>query len=177
VSDLYKSAVFKFNSAGEFISQIGEKGKRKGKLLKPNCVFATHKALYIQDWEKETIECLGLDGNYQKSLKISHLDDFVFDQKGILYMAPFVEDENTPLVKVYSLEKESLRSFGKPVSYRHSMDVLNSRTLTVNKKGEIWIAFTYFPIVRKYSNEGELISEFKIKNLIMEAKEQHNDNL
>ncbi|MCD6516197.1 MAG: hypothetical protein J7L72_02055 [Candidatus Aminicenantes bacterium] len=92
-------------------------------------------------------------------------------------MAPFVEDENTPLVKVYSLEKESLRSFGKPVSYRHSMDVLNSRTLTVNKKGEIWIAFTYFPIVRKYSNEGELISEFKIKNLIMEAKEQHNDNL
>jgi len=174
VRDLYKSAVFKFSPAGEFISQIGEKGKRKGKLLKPNCVFTTHNALYIQDWEKETIECLDLDGNYQKSLKISQLDDFVLDQNGVLYVAPIAEDEDTPLVKVYSLEKESLRSFGKPVSFRHSMDVLNSRTLTINGKGELWVAFTYFPIVRKYSKEGELISEFKIKNLIMEAKEQHN---
>ncbi len=174
VSDLYKSAVFKFNPSGEFIRRIGEKGKGRGKLLKPNRVLATHNTLYIQDWEKETIECMDLDGNYQKSLKISHLNDFVFDQNGVLYVAPVVEDKNTPFIKVYSLEKKPSKSFGKPISFRHSMNVLNSRTLAINKKGELWIAFTYFPIVRKYSKEGVLISEFKIENPILEAKEQYN---
>lgn len=172
VSDIYKSAVFKFQSSGEYVSQLGRQGK--GKFLKPDNIFATHNALYIQDLEKETIECMDLDGNYQKSLKISHLSDFIFDQNGDLYVAPTVKDKNTPLIQVYSFKKNSIRSFGKAIHYRHSIDILNSRTLAINSKGELWVAFTYFPIVRKYSKEGKLISEFKVKNLIMEAKEKFN---
>ena len=172
VSDSYKSAVFKFNSSGEFMSRTD--GKGKGKLLKPNNIFATYNALYVQDLEKETILCMDLNGNYQKNLKISYLSDFFIDQNGVLYVAPNIKDKSTPLVQVHSLEKNSLRSFGKPISFRHSMDVLNSRTMAIDSQGELWVAFTYFPIVRKYSKQGKLISEFKINNLIMEAKEQYN---
>jgi len=174
VSDSYKSAVFKFNSSGEFINQIGKRGRGKGKFLEPHNIFAASNALYIQDLEKETIECLDLDGNYQKNLKISHLNDFIFDQNHDLYVAPTVKDKNTPLVQVHSLKNKSLRSFGKPIFFRHSMDVLNSRRLALNSRGELWVAFTYFPLVRKYSQNGKLVSEFKIKNLIMEAKEKYN---
>lgn len=174
VTDSYKSSVFKFKSSGEFINQIGKKGRGKGKFLEPHNTFATNNALFIQDLEKETIECMDLDGNYQKSLKISHLSDFIFDQNGNLYVAPTVKDKNTPLIQVHSLKNNSLRSFGKPVFFRHSMDVLNSRRLALNSRGELWVAFTYFPIVRKYSKKGKLISEFKINNLIMEAKEKYN---
>ncbi len=172
VSDSYKSAVFKFNPSGKLLGRI--EGKGKGKLIKPNLIFATQDDLYIQDLEKETILCMDLDGNYQKKLKISSLDDFVFDPNGNLYVAPFIIDQNTPLVQVRSLKEHSIKSFGKPVSYRHSMGVLNSRTLAVDSQGELWVAFTYFPVVRKYSNQGDLISEFKINNLIMKAKEQYN---
>lgn len=172
VSDSYKSAVFKFNPSGKLLSRI--EGKGKGKLLKPNLIFSKQDDLYIQDLEKETILCMDLDGNYQNKLKISSLDDFIFDPNGNLYMAPTVKDPNTPLVQVRSLEEHSLRSFGKPVSYRHSLGVLNSRTLAVDRKGALWVAFTYFPIVRKYSKQGGLIFEFKIDNLIMKAKEQYN---
>ncbi len=172
VSDRYKRAVFKFNPSGTLLSRI--EGKGKGKLIKPNLIFAAQDDLYIQDLEKETLLCLDLDGNYQNKLKISSLDDFVFDSNGNLYVAPTVKDQNTPLIQIRSLEEHSLRSFGKPVSYRHSLGVLNSRTLALDSQGNLWVAFTYFPIVRKYSKQGDLISEFKIDNLIMEAKEQYN---
>jgi len=172
VSDSYKSAVLQFSSSGEFLSRM--EGKGKGKLLKPNHIFAAKNNLYIHDLEKETILCMDLDGIYQKKLKISSLDDFIFSPNSHLYVAPTIKDQNTPLIQVRSIEKNSLRSFGKPVSYRHSMDVLNSRTLVLDSQGNLWVAFTYFPIVRKYSKQDDLISEFKIDNLIMKAKEQYN---
>jgi len=172
VSDSSTSAVFKFNPYGKLLNRI--EGKGKGKLLKPNLIFAAQDDLYIHDLEKEAIFCLDLEGNYINKLKISSLDDFTFDPNGHLYVAPTVIDQNIPLVQVRSLKEHSIKSFGKPVSYRHSMGVLNSRTLAVDSQGELWVAFTYFPIVRKYSKQGDLISEFKIDNLIMKAKEQYN---
>jgi hypothetical protein len=46
--------------------------------------------------------------------------------------------------------------------------------LALDEKGELFVAFTYFPRVRKYSSGGVLLAEFKIESPIMEAKETYN---
>ncbi|MDW7761741.1 MAG: tetratricopeptide repeat protein [Acidobacteriota bacterium] len=46
--------------------------------------------------------------------------------------------------------------------------------MAVDANGDIFVAFAYFPIVRRYSSEGKLLAEFKIESPAMEAKEIYN---
>jgi tetratricopeptide (TPR) repeat protein len=64
--------------------------------------------------------------------------------------------------------------FGRPLSFLHSLPMLNSRSLAMDDHGNICIAFRYFPIVRKYTTEGALIAEYRVESPIMEAKERYN---
>jgi len=173
VSDKAKCSIYKFDTTGEFLQQIGEVGRKKGCFLSPLNILAS-KHLIIQDVEKKSLEYMDFNGKYIKSQKISEFTDFVSDGNNRLYVAPHVQDEKSPLVKVYSSEGKMLVSFGQPLSFHHSMQTLNSRTLALNSKGELYVAFTYFPLVRKYSSDGELLAEFRIENLITEAKENFN---
>jgi len=173
VSDKTKCSINKFNTNGEFLQQIGEKGRKKGYFLSPLNILAS-EVLVVQDVGKKSLEYMDLHGNYIKSQKISGFTDIVSDGNNRLYVAPHVQDKKSSLIKVYSSDGKMLDSFGQPLSFHHSMQTLNSRTLALNSKGELYVAFTYFPLVRKYSSDGELLAEFRIENLITEAKENFN---
>lgn len=173
VSDKAKCSIYKFDTTGEFLQQIGEEGRKKGYFLSPLSILAS-KVLIIQDVEKKSLEYMDFHGKYIKSHKISEFTDIVIDGNNRLYVAPHVKDKKSPLVKVYSSDGKMLYSFGKPLSFHHSMRTLNSRTLALNSKGELYVAFTYFPIFRKYSSDGKLLAEFRIESLITEAKENFN---
>jgi hypothetical protein len=117
---------------------------------------------------------LDIDGLFIKSLKISKYENFAVNEVGLIFTAPFFKDSIDSLIYVYSKKGKKLTSFGEPKEYRHSILTLNSRQIAVNKKGEIFVAFTYFPVFRKYSPAGELIAEFEIDNNIMQAKKNFN---
>jgi len=102
VSDKNKCTVFKFNATGEFLFQIGQKGKRKGSFLSPYKILVEKDSLIIQDREKKSLEFMNFRGDHLKSLKISDFNDIVSDGAGLLYTAPYVMDKKSPLVKVYS---------------------------------------------------------------------------
>lgn len=174
VSDKNRGTVIKFSETGEFLLEMGQKGKGKGIFLSPYKILVDKDFLIIQDREKKSLEFVNFRGDYLKRLKISDFNDIVSDENGLLYTAPYVMDKKSPLVKVYSSKGKLLYSFGKPLSFHHSIQKLNSRTITLNDEGELFVAFSYFPLVRKYSIKGDLLAEFKIKNLIMEAKEKYN---
>jgi tetratricopeptide (TPR) repeat protein len=112
-------------------------------------------------------------GTYIRSQKISEFNDFAIGENDRLYVAHYVQDKGSPLVTAYFPDEKKL-TFGKPLSFYHSMPILNSRSLALNEKGELYVAFTYFPIIRKYSSEGGLLAEYRIENPIMKAKENYN---
>ena len=173
ISDKGKSSIYKFDKNGEFLQQIGKEGKKKGCFLFPLNILASD-VLIVQDVKKKSLEYIDLEGKYIKSQKISGFIDISIDGNNRLYVAPDIQDEKSSLVKIYSSDGKMLDSFGQPLSFHHSMQILNKRTLALNSKGELYIAFTYFPIVRKYSSDGELLSEFRIENLITEVKDNFN---
>ena len=117
---------------------------------------------------------MDFQGKYLTSLKISGFSDIVSDGKDLLFVASNVVDKKSPLVKVYSSQGKGLFSFGEPLLFHHSLQVLNSRSFALNEKGELFVAFTYFPLVRKYSPDGTLLAVFNLESTIMKAKEKFN---
>lgn len=165
--------VQKFNAAGEFLLPIGRKGNGKPFFQAPYDIHAAKDYLVIHDMGKKSLEFMDFQGTHIRSQKISEFNDFAIDENGRLYVAHYVQDKGSPLITVYFPDGKEL-AFGKPLSFHHSMPILNSRSLALNKKGELYVAFTYFPIIRKYSSEGELLAEYKIESPIMKAKENYN---
>jgi tetratricopeptide (TPR) repeat protein len=167
------NAVYKMDAEGELQLKIGKQGKGKGSLPSPTDISTADDYLIVHDTEKQSLEFLDFEGNFVKSRKISDFTDFVLGEDECLYVAHHVEDENSPLVRVYYPDGKNF-SFGKPLLIRHSMQVLNSRSLALNGKGELYVAFSYFPLVRKYSVTGKLLDEYRIDSPLMEAKENYN---
>jgi len=167
------SALYKFDTAGEMQLKIGKKGRGKGSLPAPTDIATAGSYLIVHDTEKQRLEFLDFEGNYVKNRKISDFTDFVLDEDEGLYVAHHIEDEHSPLITVYFPAGKKL-TFGKPLFFRHSMQVLNSLSLALNGKGELYVAFTYFPVVRKYSVSGKLLGEYRLDSPIMKAKENYN---
>jgi tetratricopeptide (TPR) repeat protein len=167
------SAVYKMYAAGELQLKIGKKGRGKGSLPAPTDIATANDYLIVHDTEKQRLEFLDFEGSYVKNRKISDFTDFVLDEKDRLYVAHIVENEHSPLITVYFPDGKKL-TFGKPLFFHHSMQVLNSLSLALNGKGELYVAFTYFPVVRRYSASGKLLVEYSIESPIMEAKENYN---
>ena len=173
VTDSAESAIFKFDTAGKFLLQIGSEGRKKGCFLSPAHILAD-ETLVVHDTGKKSLEYMDFQGNYLTSFKISGFSDIVSDGKDLLFVASNVVDKKSPLVKVYSSQGKGLFSFGEPLLFHHSMQVLNSRSFALNEKGELFVAFTYFPLVRKYSPDGMLLAVFELESTIMKAKEKFN---
>ena len=166
-------AVCKFNAAGEFQLQLGTNEEGKSVFQGPSDLVAAKDYLLIHETGRKRLEFVSYHGAHLRSRKMPEFHDVEVDRNGRLYIAPYVVDRNSPLVKVDTPDGREL-AFGKPLSFHHSLTTLNSRTLALNEKGELFVAFTYFPIVRKYSFEGTLLAEFRIESPIMEAKETYN---
>jgi tetratricopeptide (TPR) repeat protein len=167
------SSVCKFDAGGKFLLQIGKHGKGKGRLQAPYNLWVAGNSLIVHDTEKGRLEFLSFQGTYINSRNISDFTNFVCDEDDSLYVAHHVQNANSPLVRIYTADGKKT-AFGKPLSFHHSMQVLNARSLALSEKGELYVAFTYFPIVRKYSARGELLAEYRIESPIMKAKENYN---
>ncbi len=172
-SDERSSAVYKFDTEGESQLEMGKSGKGRGRLRSPYGLWASRDCLIVHDRERGRLEFMDFRGTTIKSQKISDFADMAIDEKGLLYVAHQVEQKNSPLVDVYFPDGRR-SAFGKPLAFRHSMQVLNSRSLALNEKGDLYVAFAYFPVVRKYAARGKLLAEYKIESPIMLAKENFN---
>ncbi|MBN1940232.1 MAG: tetratricopeptide repeat protein [Candidatus Aminicenantes bacterium] len=114
-----------------------------------------------------------VNGKTIRRREIPFVDDLAPGENGSVILAPRIQKPDDVLILIQAPDG-STRSFGEPLPFRHSLAALNARRLAVNAKGEVFVAFTYFPLVRKYSPDGELRGEYRIENPVFEAKEKIN---
>ena len=172
-SDRRACVVHKFDRMGEFMAQIGGRGRREGQFLAPHTLAVGRADLIIHDEEKRRLEFFDLQGDHSKSQKINDLEDFVVDDNNRIYAAHPIQDTGSPLITVYSPDGKKAE-FGQPLNFTHSLRVLNSRSLALNGNGDLFVAFRYFPVIRRYSTSEGLIAEYRLDNPILEAKENYN---
>lgn len=173
VSDARANRILKFDSAGQFLKQIGQKGKGPGELLNPRHILIIKNSCIVNDTLNGRIQFFDENGKYVKTFKVfKGYYDIVVNDNGLIYATPL---NNQPyLIDVLSKDGQLLYSFGRCMRFKYDQQQLNFCKLALNKKGELFVAFTYFPIVRKYSQKGKLLAEFRINHKAMKFQEEIN---
>ena len=167
------NALIQFSPSGEFKGQMGLNKSKRSDLKGPAGLSIVNDHLIVHETLRNRLDFMGLKGGQLRNSKISKAEGFAVDEDGRIYLTLPVENADSPLICVVSTDGKQI-AFGRPLSFLHSMPILNSRSLALDDHGNIFIAFRYFPIVRKYTAEGALVAEYRVESLIMEAKERYN---
>ena len=174
VSNKRHHKILKFNSSGAFIDYLGKKGQGPGELEKPQEIIVTDEFLLVKEFKR--IQFLDHQGNYIRSLRTKKTyGDISLGNQGHIFACPFVREPNAKLLDELSSTGEILLSFGKPLDFGGDLGPLNDCHIAVDENF-IYIAFLFFPIVRKYSYDAELLGEYRFDHDEMSRKEQMNRN-
>jgi hypothetical protein len=171
VSDQRINRVLKFSLEGKFLNRFGRGGQGPGDMNGPSDLIATEDQIIIN--EKDRIQFLDREGNYLHSFKTFKGYHKIALYKNYIYALSIIMDPEMDLVDVLSKEGEILFSFGECFKFKKELFPLNLCNLVINNN-TLYIAFKHFPIVRKYSLQGELLEELRINNNVMKDREKKN---
>jgi hypothetical protein len=111
ITDDEQNAVFKFNSSGEHLSQLGQEGKGLGEFSSPQNILLIKNFIVLQEFKNRRIQFLDLEGKPLKSIKIykDNIEDVTINDDGLLFIAKSLSIKDTTLVDVYSPKKRSAK--------------------------------------------------------------------
>jgi len=180
VSDAGWNRIIKFNSSGKFLRAFGQMGQGPGDLSTPAKFFITRNdKLVVNEIMNRRFQFFDTEGKHLKILKIyKDYLSLVLNDRGLIFAIPrsFYKQEIPHLIEVLNEEGEELYSFGKPLNFKYDKTANNESYIAINKKGELFVAFFYHPIVRKYSQKGKLLAEYRINHNNMNKSEKYNLN-
>jgi len=172
VSDQKMERILKFNSDGNFLAQIGRTGEGPGEFRSPSDLIVTEEGIIIKEISR--IQFLNKKGDYLSSFKdFKGYHSIEICNDGSICAAPIIVRQELKLIDILSKEGEVLFSFGDCLKFEKELAALNQCSIAINDNN-IYIAFFFFPIVRKYSLNGTLLAEFKLNYESMVKKEKRN---
>lgn len=176
VTDQREHRILKFDSSGNFLQKFGQIGQGPGDLSLPHIFFITKDdILIVGETGNMRFQFFDKQGRYLKSFKIfKGYQSWIENNKGYIFTLPTLRKNSNHLIEVLSQEGEVLSSFGKPLSFKYDRSINNYAQISINQKGELFVAFRFYPIVRKYSQKGELLAEFKIDHKLLKKLEKDN---
>ena len=164
--------VFRFSLDGTFIEIFGKSGQGPGELYYPKRIIGTQNRIYIQDARGINI----YDGKFGfiKSFVGSIQNLFVTSGDQHIFTNCVQRNaEKVYLIEEYDADGSIVRSFGKRFMRKDHWSY-DSRCYISGDEEEIIAAFYSYPLIRRYTYEGELIGEFRIKLSILEELEKLN---
>jgi hypothetical protein len=175
----FSNTVFKYDSEGKFIKKFGQSGQGPGDLSMPLKTISLNDSIVIAEAGNGRLQYFDFEGNSRKIVKLLRsYHSFEISNEGLIFGIPFQRQENeSHLIEVLSPEGKLINSFGDLLDYKYDRSRLNRAFISLNSKGEILVAFEFFPIVRKYSQKGTLVGEFHIETEMMVEKEKYNNEL
>lgn len=174
VSDFKLSVILKFDSNGNYIETIGNKGQGPGEFFHPDHICRYNNELIVHDPGNRRIQILDKNGNYKYSFKIfKNYSGMAFDEEGNIYINPRMHDD--PLIEVLNLKGKLIKSFGKRLETKNLNAAFNDARISINSEGNICVAWKYFPRVEIFSKNGELISELKINYKVFQDWMKYNE--
>lgn len=176
ISDQKRCHVFKFDSSGNFLKIIGQKGQGPGEFMNPYCINLTIDFLVVSDTNGRKIQFFDRDGEYLRSIKVlKPYLEIVADAEGFIYASPLRWNKESLLIDVLDKDGHIIHSFSKArFGNETSWNIPNWLKLAMNSKGELFAAYWHFPTVCKYSRKGELLAVYEIEQDIMEERKRLN---
>ena len=150
--------VFVFDSQGNFIKKVGQLGEGPGDFFYPAEIMTTQESIIVK--ENNRLQFFEKNWETTKTVKLpKRYYNFEIGDEGYFYARPVLYPTQKELIEVLSQDGKILKAFGKPLELKEDRNVLNFLSLDLTDKQELYVAFKFFPIIRKYSSEGKLILE------------------
>lgn len=176
VSDMENNCIYKFNLQGKLITHWGKTGQGPGDLSVPLSLGFYQGYLVVNDNGNRRLVFFTEDGDFVKSFKIYRgYNDLAISKEGLIYGTPFfVTGPGKKLVDVINMEGRRVNSFGKYPAGISRLREFWGRIAFNQKRQEVYLAYTHFLIVQRYSSNGELLGEYRIDHPGMKIKEEEN---
>jgi len=184
VADGKQNAILKFDKDGTFIKTYGRSGEGPGDLNLPlDIEIDKSDNLHILDQGNMRIQVFNFQGDYVKSFKIfrPYLCFEIFNGKYYLPKWDTTDaednvidilDDNGHLMGAIA-DQIDMGSVVKERWARHP----RMSYISINQKGEIYLAWRFFAEVQKYSADGKLLADYNIDYNKIADWSQHNEQI
>lgn len=183
VFDDGNSRIVKLDSRGKFISEFGNAGPeavRPGG-LNDSMAVDQDENVYVSDPGTPRILIFNSEGRFQRSFRLPFPSTSIaVNRKREIFLTPDTS-RPTELVYVFSDTGKFLRRFGErlikqPGNLARNMNIA---VAACDANDNLFVAFRSWPLIRKYSPEGHLISEnqFTIPSELIPDSQRKNYSL
>jgi hypothetical protein len=182
VFDDGNSRVVRLDSRGKFIAEFGQPGngpqaiERAG--LNDSIAVDENENVYVSDPATPKVLIFSSNGTFQRSFRVPFpMTSIAVNKKREIFLTADTP-RSTELIYVFSETGKFLRRFGEklvksPGSLARNMNIA---VAACDGNDNLFVAFRSWPLIRKYSPEGKLISENEFTvpaELIREAQRKY----
>jgi|GEM_PF-1939101 len=172
ILDYKTSRILIYDQAMKFKRSIGSVGAGPGEFFHPEDFVIKRGLIYIYDQGNHRIQVVDLNGEFISQFRLPYIRGLAVNSKGEIFVG---QPEKGKLVSVYSKDGKLLRSFGELKSFsgvygeQHKdkdakyRTAINRVTLTIDSQDFIYVTFVVAPIIQKYTPEGELVFETRLR--------------
>jgi len=160
ITDFKLHKLFKFNYKGELLAQYGGFGQGPNEFQRPSLI-SYDKNVAVKDVGNSRIVILNDALEQVGSFK--YLKGFysLLLKDGFLYLNTFVDEH---LVTVLDINGDVKYQFGELFKHNHPARMFNEVFIKSNRKGEIILAWKFFPIIKIYTKKGELLKSMRVED-------------
>lgn len=182
VFDDGNSRIVKLDSRGRFIAEFGRQGSRPNAIeragLNDSIAVDDNENIYVSDPATPKVLIFSSDGTSKRSFRVPFaMTSIAVNSRHEIFLTADTP-RSTELIYVFSETGKYLRRFGEqlvksPGSLARNMNIA---VAACDANDNLFIAFRSWPLIRRYSSAGKLISEnqFTIPaELIREGQRQY----
>ena len=185
VFDDGNSRIVKLDRRGKFIAEFGQTNSGPGAVrpggLNDSMAVDQDENVYVSDPGTPRVLIFNSDGRFQRSFRLPFPSTSIaVNRKREIFLTPDTS-RPTELIYVFSDTGKFLRRFGERLikSPGNLARNVNIAVAATDANDNLFVAFRSWPLVRKYSPEGNLISEnqFTIPSELIGESQRKNFSL
>lgn len=159
VTDVRENAVVQIDPNGDTARKIGQFGSGPGDFAQPLYIGTDRRGnIFVYEGGNQRVQILDKEGNYIRSFKTYRpCYSMDVDNDGLVYLCFLNDNINSPLINVFSSWGQEVTQFGARID-AGEVGSFNNICIRVTDR-HVWVAWRTYPIIRKYTKSGEMISE------------------
>lgn len=170
ITDYKLHKLFKFKYSGELLAQYGEFGQGPNDFQRPSSI-SYDKNVAVKDIGNGRIVILNDSLKRIGSFKYSKGFYSLLLKDDFLFINTLVGEY---LITVMDINGDIKHQFGEVIKHNHPARTFNNVFIKSNRNGEIILAWNFFPIIKIYTNKGEILKSIRIEDDWMDNAAKKN---
>jgi hypothetical protein len=177
VADWLYCSIYRFSASGQLLNFFGKKGQGPGEYEYINQIFPFNNGLAIMDSGNMRINIVDKTGQLTKSFRIFKTYSGIASapNQSVFYLPPLNTEPH--LIDIVNIEGQLVGKLGEKIHFKNSHPSLNSVFIQSNSAGDVWAAWRYFPVIKRYDSKGRLLADLRINDNALDDQVKANESV